>query len=75
MDPSSVGSSKVSTDGTKWQPISPDIWLGSNISFSLPRQEVVDSLLIDTLYESREDIGLGVRSTGSKQDVVWVPVD
>jgi hypothetical protein len=34
-----------------------------------------DSLLIDTLDESREDISLSIRSSRSEQDVVGVPVD
>jgi hypothetical protein len=34
-----------------------------------------DSLLIDTLDERRENVCLGIGSSGSKQDIVWVPVD
>jgi hypothetical protein len=39
------------------------------------RDHTADLLLIDTLDEGRKDISLGIRSTRSEQDVVWVPVN
>ena len=75
MDPSPVWCTKVSTDGTERQPVSPYVGLGPDDQLRPFSHPAADSLLVDTLDESRKDVSLGIRSTGSEQNVVWVPVD
>lgn len=75
--PSAVRRGKVSTDSTKWQSISPNVWLRPEcVSWAQSRvRKRVSSLGVDTFDECREDVCLGVGRTRSEKDVVRMPVD